>query len=350
MPEDVMVVGVGMVTAVGLTAAETAASVRASIARFTEIEFLDRRSEPFIVAEVAQEGLPPLVDDTAQKPLTGREARLVRLGSAAICGALDSWPAGAVPTPIVLSLPEANGTRYIDPAELVNMLARQCGRDFYLHGVDASLTGRAGGLMAIGRASELIRSGQSGFALAGGIDTYRDLFVLSTLDRERRVKSSTNWDGFIPGEGAAVLLLSSRSAAFAVGTEPLAVLSPVVAGFENGNLYSEQPYRGEGLAAAVGQLLPFAWGPVKDVYSSMNGESHWAKEWGVAFLRNAGAFVPEFGVHHPADCCGDTGAACGPLLVGLAALGLKGGYRSSPALVYGSSDRGHRAAILVGAA
>ena len=54
-------------------------------------------------------------------------------------------------------------------------------------------------------------------------------------------------------------------------------------------------------------------------------------------------------MHHPADCYGDTGAACGALMVSLAALGIKEGYRSSPALVYASSDQGARAALAVAA-
>jgi 3-oxoacyl-[acyl-carrier-protein] synthase-1 len=52
-------------------------------------------------------------------------------------------------------------------------------------------------------------------------------------------------------------------------------------------------------------------------------------------------------MHHPADCFGDTGAACGPIMTGLAALGIRGSYRRAPALVYGSSDRGARAAMMV---
>jgi 3-oxoacyl-[acyl-carrier-protein] synthase I len=121
---------------------------------------------------------------------------------------------------------------------------------------------------------------------------------------------------------------------------------------EEGHLYSEVPYRGEGLARAIEDLvvsgtLPL---PVREVYSSMNGERHWAKEWGVSLLRNRAAFDPDHGMHHPADCTGDTGAACGPLMVGLAALGVAGGYRRSPCLVYGSSDDGARAVLGVTAA
>jgi 3-oxoacyl-[acyl-carrier-protein] synthase-1 len=158
-------------------------------------------------------------------------------------------------------------------------------------------------------------------------------------------------DGFVPGEGAAFLLLASRRAAAAEGLKPLAAGSAVAEGAEEGHLYSQQTYRGDGLAATLQQLFREAGGaPVREIYSSMNGESHWAREWGVAYLRNRAAFDPGHGMHHPADCFGDTGAACGPLLVGLAAVGLARGYRRSPCLVYASSDRGARAAVLVSAA
>jgi len=121
---------------------------------------------------------------------------------------------------------------------------------------------------------------------------------------------------------------------------------------EPGYLYSEEPYRGDGLAQAVQQLAQSRAlaGPIQEVYSSMNGENHWAKEWGVARIRANGTFSADHGMHHPADCYGVTGAACGPLMTGLAALGIKQGYRGGPALVYGSSDRGQRAALVVSAA
>src|SRR5207247_5646166 len=98
--------------------------------------------------------------------------------------------------------------------------------------------------------------------------------------------------------------------------------------------------------AQIGAIL----GLIQEVYSSMNGENHWAKEWGVTRIRSNGTFSPEHGMHHPADCYGDAGAACGPLMTGLAALGIKEGYRAAPALVYASSDQGRRAALSVSAA
>jgi len=79
---DVVIVGTGMMSAVGLTAAETAASVRAATMRFTETTWLDKRFESFTVAEVMEEALPDLVPTFAEeKNLTYRESRMLRLGT-----------------------------------------------------------------------------------------------------------------------------------------------------------------------------------------------------------------------------------------------------------------------------
>jgi 3-oxoacyl-[acyl-carrier-protein] synthase-1 len=126
-------------------------------------------------------------------------------------------------------------------------------------------------------------------------------------------------------------------------------VGPVALGEEPGHLGSSTPFRGDGLAATVRSLVTLAAleQPVGEVYSSMNGESHWSKEWGVAFLRNRAAFDPDHGMRHPSDCYGDVGAATGPMLVGLAADGLSRGYRRGSIMVYASSDSAPRAATIV---
>jgi 3-oxoacyl-[acyl-carrier-protein] synthase-1 len=335
-----------MVSAVGLSAAETAAAVRAGSARFIETSMLDKRFEPFVLAEVPEEGLPDLAEPLAAAGLTAREARMLRLATPALKECLKALPAGEAAPALLLALPETETTKPIDGPAFLGWLAQQVGPVFDMKQSAVSLRGRAAGLQGIGRAADLLRSGAK-FVIAGGIDTYRDLYVLGTLDREQRVKSAANLDGFIPGEGAGFLLLAARGAAPA-----LAAVSAVSQAVEPGHLYSKETYQGEGLAQAVQQLLQGGGiaGPIQEVYSSMNGENHWAKEWGVTRIRQNGTFSAEHGMHHPADCFGDTGAACGPLLVGLAALGIKAGYRRSPALVYASSDRGPRAAVAVAAA
>ena len=348
----VVVVGVGMMTAVGLTAPETAASVRASMMQFSETSIRDHRFEPFVLAVVPDEGLPELHERLVNTiGLTSREMRLLRLAHLPLVESLGPLIDRGIRPPLMLALPEMETTLPLDRPAFLEWLSTQAGGVFDAAGSHASFMGRAGGLAAIGHAADLVRSGRLEFALAGGVETYRDLYLLGTLDMERRVKSAVHLDGFIPGEGGGFVLVASESAAARAKLTPLARVSPVVQGFEEGHLYSAEPYRGDGLALVVQQLVQAknGAGPIQEVYSSMNGENHWAKEWGVSFIRNSAAFVGEHGMHHPADCYGETGAACGPLLVGLAATGMAKRLVGSPALVYASSDRGERAALTLSA-
>jgi 3-oxoacyl-[acyl-carrier-protein] synthase-1 len=350
---EIVVAGVGMMTAVGLTAAETAASARAATMRFTEIPIRDHNFQPYTFAEVPEDGMPPLADGIAGAgELTAREQRMLRLGTIPLRDVVRQLDAKLGAPGLILSLPQAETTHPIDRAGFLQRLWQQTERCFDLGTSDASLSGRAGGLHAIGYAAELIRAGRARVMVAGGIDTYRDVYVLAMLNLAKRVKSSAHLDGFIPGEGAGFLLLARQSDALAAGLQPLATISPVAAAFEAGHLNSPEPYRGDGLASAIRQLVQAGAvaGPIQEVYSSMNGESHWAKEWGVGFIRNRHVFQPTHGMHHPADSFGDTGAACGPILAGLASLGLRGGYRRGPCLVYSSSDDGPRAALTLTAA
>jgi 3-oxoacyl-[acyl-carrier-protein] synthase-1 len=347
---DPVIVAVGLMSAVGLTAPETAAAIRSATMRFTETSIRDRKLVPFTLAEVADDGLPPAAKQVEQTTgVTSREKRLVRLAAMPLMECMAAVPAARRPCPLVLALPETQPAGAIDGVRFLQLLTRQIGGQIDADRSFAVDVGRAGGLLAVARAGEIIRAGQSGFAIAGGIDTYRDLYVLATLDLEQRVKSADNTDGFIPGEGAAFVLLASATAAAGAGLQALARVSRVAEGVEPGHLYSSTPYRGDGLAATITRVVQAerANAPFSEVWSSMNGESHWGKEWGVSFLRNRSAFTEDYGTQHPADCTGDTGAACGPLMVALAALGMRDGYRGSPALVYCSSDHGARTAVAV---
>src|SRR2546429_4671617 len=125
MPGDVMVVGIGMVTAVGLTAAETAASVRSATARFAETSLMDKRFEPFTLAEVPEDGLCDVVENLATAGLTAREARMLRLGTVALQECLKSLPPGEAAPGLALSLPETDTTRPLDEHLFLQRLAQQ---------------------------------------------------------------------------------------------------------------------------------------------------------------------------------------------------------------------------------
>ena len=351
MSEDsIVIVGTGIICAVGVSTAEAAAAVRGGIARFNEINFFDRELEPFTVAEVRDDALSPLAEELSDvHGLTARELRMLRLATRPLLESVATVQAVPDQPGLVLALPDWQGNRPTDYRLFLRCLAVQTRGAFALERSDCSLRGRAGGIQAIGHAVELLHNGHAGVVMAGGVDTYRDVYALGALDLEGRVKSTTNLDGFVPGEAAAFVTLARREIAVNAGMPVLTGISTALTGFEPGHLYSDEPYRGQGLADVVSQLVRAGVvdSPIEEVYSSMNGENFWAKEWGVAFSRNRAAFRPNYRIHHPADSIGDTGAACGPLMAALAAHGLKARYRSTPSLIYGSSDDGPRAAIVL---
>ena len=281
-----------------------------------------------------------------------REARMLRLGTMPLVECLAPLQDLNEPIGLMLALPETQTKIAMDAALFLERLCLQTEGAFDFTASQVFETGRAAGLTAVAAAAERIRSGATPFALAGGIDTYCALYLLATLDGQQRIKSIKNLDGFVPGEGAGFLLLGDREAARDRGLETMACVSGLSEGFEKGHLESDEPYLGEGLASTLESFFEQRDGepPIQEVFSSMNGESYWGKEWGVSVVRNQEGFDPELGVQHPADCLGDTGAACGALMVGLAALGISQGYRRSPGLVYCSSDKGERTALSVTAA
>jgi 3-oxoacyl-[acyl-carrier-protein] synthase-1 len=150
------------------------------------------------------------------------------------------------------------------------------------------------------------------------------------------------------------LLLAPARRGRGHGSAPLARVAGVGRGHEAGHLYSSEPHRGDGLAAAVRAALDAGAGAEADpsarvacIYAGLNGESYWGKELGVAQIRCADRLLDPIRIEHPADCCGDAGAALGPLMLGLAALDLARGRVDGPCLVWAGSDRGERVAALL---
>src|SRR5690349_20448570 len=96
--QAVVVVGVGMITPVGLTTRETAASVNSATMLFAETPMQDQQSQPFTLAEVIEDGLPGLAEEVSRAPgLTSREARMLRLATLPLRECLKPLPAGTRP-------------------------------------------------------------------------------------------------------------------------------------------------------------------------------------------------------------------------------------------------------------
>jgi 3-oxoacyl-[acyl-carrier-protein] synthase-1 len=338
-----------MVTPIGFSSGQTAASVRAGIARLTESHVHDQYGEQIVLGLVDEEELPPLCDELESARLSVRRRRLLRMACPALAEAL---PVLSEPVAVLLGGPEPRSNRelLIDGQFLRQMMV-QTGRALDLERSRIATAGRAAGLLAVRAGLGLLARDGARCILIGGVDSYLDPEVLSALDQAGRLRNGDINDGFVPGEAAAFVLMGRPGAGAELGMRPLARVIAVGQGKEPGHFYSEQPYRGDGLAQAFATL--FETVPeherVRTLYAGLNGESYWAKELGTARIRNNGRFEEPVRVEHPADALGDAGAAMGPLMVGLAAHALHRGYRVGPSLIYCGSDREDRVAVLLAA-
>ncbi len=346
--QTIHIVGIGMMTPLGDSAKMTAAAVRSGTSALDISSIMNKRFEPMTMALVPEDALPPLNDKLSKIPgLTSRQIRMLRLSQKPLIEALGSIVPKGISVSLFLSVPEEIPecpTPVKD--DFINQLHIQCMQQFDLKKSRLFKNGRASGIEAVEEAFNLLTTNTEQFILVGGCDTYLDLFLLETLDRNNRILANGVMDGFAPGEGAAFLLLASEKA---IQKHKLISLSQICqpgCTKEAGHRYSDEPYKGDGLAEAITEaLIPLEQEKVQTVLASFNGENFFAKEWGVAFLRNHDSFEEKLRIEHPADCYGDPGAAAGPLLAGLATIGMQKKYIKEPCIVFCSSENEKRGAL-----
>jgi 3-oxoacyl-[acyl-carrier-protein] synthase I len=341
---DIAIVATALVTPVGLRTAQTCASVRAGISRLSAFKWNGNTCRGLFSAAIPDGCLAGLSIDPGTDPAPASiEKRILRLvGSTA--GQLSQLDLD--PVPLVIGL--GNGFEHFNDRDILAMAARQLGVATVADNSAVIKQGRAAGLMAIGTACDMLAAQKADKVLTGGVDSFHDVDLLGRLNIENRMKSPTAKDGFIPGEGAALLLLMEKRAAEKRQYPILGVISAWAAGFEPGHLASDKPCLGTGLCETFQKLFDGRSSKkIATIYASMNAQSYWAKEFSAAYLRFNTYFKASASVHHPAQYYGDPGAASGAIMTALAATGIDLGYQNSPALVYASSDYGQRCAVIV---
>jgi 3-oxoacyl-[acyl-carrier-protein] synthase-1 len=333
---------IGMITSSGADAAMSIAAIRAGINTCCETEHIAKNTMPMKMARLPKGALEPLNDLVAQSnDLSPYKKRLIQLAKPALLETCH-YSALKMPGPLFLAGPQAgsDGALALNHT-LLHALHKESGVEFNLENSRLINTGRTGGHQAIELAFKYMESTNQDYVLVGGVDSYEDCLTLGRLDEQNRVLTTGRTDGFAPGEAAGFLLLMSEKAALHLNKQNSACLYRPGFADEPGHMYSDEPYRGDGLANAVRTAVAQSDGnPISTVYSSMNGENFWAKEMGVSFTRNQASFADGVSVEHPADCIGDIGAAFGPIMVGIISQSNKGHY-----LALCSSDRKDRAAL-----
>ncbi|MBX3222286.1 MAG: hypothetical protein KF795_17335 [Labilithrix sp.] len=340
---DVVVVGLGARIATGLSALTAAMSVRARKSFVRESRFVDRAGEPIALATVSSIG----------EDVVGRD-RLALLAAPALAEATAPWvrrfeSRGHAPPPLPLLLALPAEVDPLDPrgVRLLAAVAERSGAPIDLARSKVVAQGRAGGAFAIESAVARLSGGEDEAVVVVGVDSHFDPDRLEELDRARRLHGPSAENGFIPGEGAAAVLLASRrrfgadprhGSIVGVGTER-----------EPRPLGSTEPCHALGMTLAAKRAIASAGAArIGWALTDVVGERHRVDEWLYASGRIQSSFAEDLQHDAPLMLTGDLGAASAPLLVVLACVGWQ--TECAPgdlAIVAVHSDGPERGAVLL---
>lgn len=347
MDDPVYVAKTGLITATGCTSDMVSAVFRAGISAYQRANYFTHDRHLVTLAQIPEESLPPLAEYFDTTGCSLRDQRLIRMLQVSIEQALPKFC--DQPIPLLLAGPENyRGLNHQLSEKFLSHFAQQIALPINYQVSRINSLGRAGVLEALRLARRHLVDQGLPYVLIGGVDTAQNSAWLQMLDEDERVKSERpgTSDSFVPGDGAGCLLLTADPTLAMRYGNYIFALTPPGFGHEEGHLYSDDPYLGEGLHAAVQQTLQYLPEHLKinRLYSSANGESYWAKELGIAMMR-ASARLNNLQHEHPADTYGDIGAATGAALISVACYDLRHMQTPSPCLITTSSDHAFRAAV-----
>jgi 3-oxoacyl-[acyl-carrier-protein] synthase-1 len=297
---------------------------------------------------VPEEELAPLPSQLEALPLPSSVRRMLRLAGPTLADVAEA--AGPAPLKVYLGLPQLESPVPSWIAEFMHRLGNVAGISIDVTTSGIFPLGRAAAVVALEAAVQHVSTNPGATVVVGGVDSFLDLRRIAVLDGESRILGPSVMDGFIPGEGAAFLVL--KDAAAAQGNPPAARIRVIAAAsaMDEGHRYGTAPALGEGLAHAVDKLrgiTPSDTALVGSTFAAFNGENFEAKLWGVARLRHSDFFLPSMVMRHPADTIGDTGAASGAILTALGAHALGKGHGEGSALIWAASDHESRGCALL---
>ncbi len=342
---------VGLVSPIGMNLDMTWSSFRAGISRQALSDYRSKSFHPIRVASAPN--IPEELNSAIKLPESGelRYTKMLLLAQQAISQNVVDL-AGQVdkPLPMFVSVPESLPQSKDNFCEnFISDLVLQAELKEF---VDVALSrkiasGRSGAIEALDMAYRYHESTEAPYSCIGGIDSF-DETLLEFLDDGDRLNHEAALQGFIPGEGAAFLIVTPFKQLARSFGEFHIIMGPPSTAYERGHLYSEEPYLGEGLAESFAGVFKNVRQTADTLFTSLNGEQYWSKELGVATIRHQKFLHDPYNVEHPADCYGDLGAGCGGALLALSAQHLAEKNSQCLNLVYCSSDAGNRCTVLMG--
>jgi 3-oxoacyl-[acyl-carrier-protein] synthase-1 len=205
--------------------------------------------------------------------------------------------------------------------------------------------GRVGVAIALARARELIHERGVPRVLIAAADSLLSWPTLSAYERNDRLLTRGNSNGFMPGEAGGALLVSHPD-----GDSELR-LTGIGFGLERAHIDSDEPLRADGLTEAIVTALADSGCGLQELdfrITDLSGEQYYFKEAALALTRILRQRKEEFDIWHPAECVGESGAAAGVVILAVAEAACRKGYAPGPnILVHLGNDAGDRAAAVL---
>jgi 3-oxoacyl-[acyl-carrier-protein] synthase-1 len=339
MMTAVSVVTAGMVTGVGLSAPASCAAIRCGINNFNQTHFIGSEGNWIVGSEV-----------TIEKPWRGL-TKLAKMAASAIGECIDALPKPSrvdATIPLVLCLAEEDRPGRLPGlgGPLLFDIERELGTKFHSESVIVA-QGRVGGAVGLLRAQRLLQDRHHPYVILAGVDSYLTAPTLAAFAQRDRVMTAANSNGFMPGEAAAAVLLTSNAPQ--LGHQ--LVCRGIGFAREAATIESDLPLRGDGMVQAVNAALSAAGLGLENVdyrISDVSGEQYRFKEIVLATGRLLRDHKAGFGIWHPADCIGEVGAAALPAMLGVLHGGTRKRYLPGPTfLAYLSNDDDKRAALVL---
>ncbi|MDH5571730.1 MAG: hypothetical protein OEY89_08195 [Gammaproteobacteria bacterium] len=348
MRSNVVITSLGALTPVGPAVEQSCAAIQAGISRITEHAFYE-----CIPDDPEWDEYLPLFSSSVPTldPFLDGFDRLLELTIPALTEVVENASLKRSDIPragLFIALPQSDAATY-NIGLASNFIPQLCKRTGLTGFKTSSInqSGHTGIFEHVIDAITLLESGELDFCIIGGIDSYLLEQRLDLLDAAWRIRSERNVDGFIPGEAAVMIMLETEQHAKDRGMVPLSKIKSVASGQEPETITSQKTSTGSGLSDAItGVLQHTNADSFQTVYCSLNGESYYAFEWGIQLTRLSKVFGNMTDLIHPAENCGDVGAATGALLLACASQAFKLGYNAGEEmLLWTSANNGLRVAL-----
>jgi hypothetical protein len=349
------ITGAGLVCSLGARVEVACAAARAGLTQTTEGDFTVRDIE-------AEQMVPVTVHAVGALTLGFAElGRWVRLGSLALRDLLRDTPArGLERTAVLVNLPsdylprsaqqlearpESPGVSYeaLQPwyrAEYIPRLLRAAGLESRPAVQEVTFGDQAGAVTLLRTAAELLRTGRVTRCIVGGVDSLLEPRWLEASNTLRILKTATRPVGFMPGEGAAFLILEDSRRARHEERHILSTVDGLVLQQDRAHRFATPPPDGRVLSEVIRASLQQAPGPCAGYYGDLNGDTVRSQDWGMALVRLRPDHAPE-SLMLPALSFGETRAAYGFIAAAMGTQAFARGYAASDTLlVWAASDNG----------